>query len=192
MTVAAPPRSRRAQSSTGKEPEATLAFTSTVTIPAPKPHSEVSTLRGTSQIGNGDARVATSSDFRVWPEAGRAAPTSRSLLTGALASIQQLLRAEPDSEVWQATARRLRAATEQERNRSRRHAALALLLADALSYTVPSDLRNPTIARNALTLGWRALSQPFISTETERMVTEALGEAGWQLALPYRGWATSA
>jgi hypothetical protein len=65
---------------------------------------------------------------------------------------------------------------------------LALLLADVLSFSQPQDLRDAEAARRALELGWRALSQPFVSTEVERRVAADLAHAGWHLTLPYRGW----
>jgi hypothetical protein len=103
-----------------------------------------------------------------------------------------VLRADPDIDLWQHAARRLRAATAQEQNRSRRHAALALLLSDALSFTSPDDPHDGAAARSALALGWRALSEPFISAETERQIALRLVAAGWQITLPYRGWAAGA
>lgn len=106
----------------------------------------------------------------------------------ALSALLQVIRGPEDPSLWQDCARRLRAATAVERNRSRRHAALALLLADVLSFTQPDDLREPEGARRALTMGWQALGQPFVSTDSERAVTRALARSGWQLTLPYTGW----
>jgi hypothetical protein len=114
------------------------------------------------------------------------------VVSAALSALRRVLAKPPDSEQWQACARRLRAVTAAERDRSRRHAAMALLLADALSFTQPEDLRDEDRARGALESGWRALAQPFVSGDVERQVTQALAAAGWHLSLPYRGWVASA
>jgi hypothetical protein len=143
---------------------------------------------GRSVVGRFDMATVSS------PGQGLAAPSAparSSVLSAALGSLQEALRHTPDIAVWQECSRRLRAATTQERDRSRRHAAMALLLADVLSFTHPNDLRDADAARRALELGWRALSEPFVSGETERRVTTELARAGWQLSLPYRGWAAN-
>jgi hypothetical protein len=195
MTVATPLRPRATESSTGKDLDPSPLGTSTVTSPPSPPEPSRHHGAGTTQIHD-ETRAhtrtvtATEIDASAPSEPGGAPPRS-SVLSAALAGVHAVLAAEPDIELWQATARRLRAATEQERRRSRRHAAVALLLADVLSYTAPADLPDPRAAQSALSLGSRALSEPFISTETERRVTEELAKAGWQLVLPYRGWAAA-
>jgi hypothetical protein len=63
-----------------------------------------------------------------------------------------------------------------------RHASVLLTLADALTFTLPSD---PTLrpgATDALQRGLSVLTEPFISTETEKGLMIDLLSRGWNLA----------
>lgn len=63
-----------------------------------------------------------------------------------------------------------------------RHASVLLTLADALTFTLPSD---PTLrpgATDALQRGLSVLTEPFISTETEKGLMIHLLSRGWNLA----------
>lgn len=115
-------------------------------------------------------------------------PSPSNAFSAALAAVQRVLRSDASVDLWQSSARALRAATVQEAHRARRHAAMALLLADVLSFTQPTDLRDGAAARGALQRAWEVLAQPFVSTDAERAVTRELARTGWQLTLPYRGW----
>jgi hypothetical protein len=141
------------------------------------------TVRDADTLSERDVSAVSAAELRP--------PIRSSVLSAALDALQEVLREPPDSELWQTCARRLRAVTAAEQQRSRRHAAMALLLADVLSFTRPDDLRSHEAAREALQLGWRVLGQPFVSTDVERQVTRDLARAGWQLSLPYRGWVSS-
>lgn len=149
----------------------------------------------------GDETVPPSNEVRHWSEvqeknrlgeATSAAPAQSRALAGALGALREVLGADPEPGLWQSAAQQLRAAMVQEAHRSRRHAAMALILSRALSYTDPRDLSDPEGARRALEAGWSALAQPFVPSEDEVDVTRALVATGWQLTLPYRGWAASA
>jgi hypothetical protein len=157
-----------------------------------KPSFEIGTRRLPRDVGlERDLTGHESSLLRstaIGRQQGTSSAPKGSALAAALAAMHQVLREPPSLELWQDSARKLRAATAQERNRSRRHAALALLLADVLSFTGPDDLDHQGRARDALELGWRVLSEPFVSTDAERRVTTELVRTGWQLTLPYRGW----
>jgi hypothetical protein len=63
-----------------------------------------------------------------------------------------------------------------------RHAAVLLTLADALTYTVPSD---PTLrlgATEALQRGLSVLTEPFVSVEAEKRLMIELLNCGWNIA----------
>lgn len=193
VSALATPEQRSVTGKTTRGPEFSTPSALKVTVPG----DEAKTSPGTIQPGRSAAgRAGVGFEMATVSSPGHrgaapSAPARSSVLSAALGALQEVLRRNPDIDVWQECARRLRAATRQERDRSRRHAAMALLLADVLSFTQPSDLRNANAARSALELGWRVLSEPFVSEESERRVTTELARAGWQLSLPYRNWAAN-
>jgi hypothetical protein len=112
-----------------------------------------------------------------------------SSLGEALAVLQRLLDAtSPDAAVWQDAARQLKALLQAEGNRSRRHAALILLLSKALSYTSPDQLEDTSAAAEVLDRGRQLLSGSFVSESNEREVMDGLLAAGWRITRPYGGW----
>lgn len=63
-----------------------------------------------------------------------------------------------------------------------RHASVLLTLADALTFTSPSDPTLSTDATKALQRGLAVLTDPFISTETEKGLMIELLSCGWNIA----------
>ena len=90
----------------------------------------------------------------------------------------------PDACAWLNAAATLKRDAVRLRNSSAygRHAAVLLTLADALTFTRPSD---PTLrpgASEALQRGLRVLTDPFVSTDAERDLMRDLLSRGWNIA----------
>jgi hypothetical protein len=63
-----------------------------------------------------------------------------------------------------------------------RHAYVLLTLADALTYTDPSDPTLKPRASELLESGISILTEPFVSTETEKDLMKGLLSHGWNIA----------
>ncbi len=101
-------------------------------------------------------------------------------------SLEALSRAasSPDAGAWLEAAATLKRDAVRLRNSSTygRHAAVLLTLADALTFTRPSD---PTLRPGAsavLQRGLAVLTDPFVSTEAERDLMRELLSRGWNVA----------
>ena len=68
-----------------------------------------------------------------------------------------------------------------------RHASVLLTLADALTFTLPSDPTLKPGATDALKRGLSVLTEPFISTEAEKGLMIDLLSRGWNLAPAFEG-----
>ncbi|MDQ6775391.1 MAG: hypothetical protein M3071_04025 [Actinomycetota bacterium] len=83
---------------------------------------------------------------------------------------------------WLEVAQRLRRAAVVGRHRAPRHAAVALILSDALTFTPSGSVDESW--RSALLEGLLALQSPFVSTDVERRLVRALLRAGWKVIPP--------
>jgi hypothetical protein len=104
----------------------------------------------------------------------------------ALAAIKPLALAEIDATdevAWMDAAQKLRRVAATGRSQSPRHAAIALVVSDALTFT-PSRAR-ATASRAGLLAALRSLREPFVSAEMEREVVEDLVAGGWKLTAPF-------
>lgn len=107
-------------------------------------------------------------------------------LDSALASLRDFLKsAVTENAEAIAVARQLRDAAVRIKNRNPRHAALALVLSDALAFTDMSALDQSDTSRAPLARGFQSLLNPFVSGETEQFVVEKLLEKGWSLTPPF-------
>jgi len=108
----------------------------------------------------------------------------RGFLTTSLAALKRVaLNRVTDQAIWMDTAQRLRTAAVVGRSRAPRHAALALIFGDALTFTVREDLSDKSWG--CLVQGLIALQEPFISSERERTLIRALLDCSWSLTGPF-------
>jgi hypothetical protein len=108
----------------------------------------------------------------------------RGFLNSSLAALKHVALARvTDQAIWMDAAQRLRAAAVVGRSRAPRHAALALIFGDALTFTVPEDLSDKSWG--CLVQGLIALQEPFISSDRERTLIHALLDCGWSLTGPF-------
>lgn len=107
-------------------------------------------------------------------------PALRALASGALA-LRGLMASTLTDEHSIEAARTLKTVALRCKNRFPRHAALALVVSDALAFTEVAALTDRDVARSALRPAFSALLGNFIAATTERQVLDALLEAGWKL-----------
>lgn len=108
----------------------------------------------------------------------------RGFLSSSLAALKRVaLDRVIDQAIWMDAAQRLRTAAVVGRSRAPRHAALALILGDALTFTDPEDLSEKSWG--CLVQGLIALQEPFISSDRERTLIRALLNWGWSLTGPF-------
>lgn len=123
--------------------------------------------RGTVAIGSGEAASGT---------------TTATPITAAAVALKRLLGAPSLTEELAVRASKtLRDAAIKTSTRSPRHAALALLLSDALAFTPVEELEARSASRGALLDGYRLLLAPFVGGGGEELVVQALIEDGWKL-----------
>jgi hypothetical protein len=103
------------------------------------------------------------------------------MLDEANAALQRVaLHANVSASSWCHAARMLRSAALERRVVAPRVASVALLLADALTFTAPEDVSS-TQRGVALKPGLKLLTQPFISTAEEGSLVDALLDNGWDV-----------
>lgn len=108
----------------------------------------------------------------------------RGFLNSPLAALKRVaLDRVTDQAIWMDAAQRLRTAAVVGRSRAPRHAALALIFGDALTFTVPEDLSEKSWG--CLVQGLIALQEPFVSSNRERTLIRALLDSGWSLTGPF-------
>ncbi len=117
-------------------------------------------------------------------EFGRRPSRARGVFTAASAALKDvaLSPGEADEATWLEAAQRLRRAAVVGRDRAPRHAALALILGDALTFTRAASLSQGW--RSPLLAGLSTLQSPFVSADAERNLVRALLRAGWKLTAP--------
>ncbi len=116
--------------------------------------------------------------------AASARPTNR--FTSALAALKPLALEEIDAAdeiAWAEAAQRLRRVAVTGRSQAPRHAAIALVVSDALTFT-PKVARAPA-SRSGLVAALRSLQEPFVSADMERTVVQELLRGGWKLTAPF-------
>jgi hypothetical protein len=109
-------------------------------------------------------------------------PGPISPIASAAAALKRLLAAPSLTEELAVQASKsLRDAAVKSSTQSPRHAALALVLSDALAFTTVEEFDPGSDARAALLDGYRVLLTPFVAGESEDLVVRELLEAGWNL-----------
>lgn len=108
----------------------------------------------------------------------------RSFLAEALVALKHVALDRGNNEAtWMDAAQRLRTAAVAGRSRAPRHAALALIFSDALTFTLPEDVGDQ--GWGGLVRGLVCLQEPFISSDDERVVIRSLLEGGWSITGPF-------
>jgi len=109
-----------------------------------------------------------------------------SALGQATSALRRIVYAEgPDDVAFLDASRALRRAMVTEEFRAPRHAALALIVSDALAFTSDETLDDWSRARRPLLTAFRELLKPFVPVEQERVVLRGLLDAGWHLTPPF-------
>jgi hypothetical protein len=108
----------------------------------------------------------------------------RGFLSEALVALKHVAFDRGKNEAtWMDAAQRLRTAAIVGRTRAPRHAALALIFSDALTFTLPEDVGDH--GWGALMQGLVSLQEPFISSDSERFAIRSLLEGGWSITGPF-------
>jgi hypothetical protein len=106
------------------------------------------------------------------------------LFGDALVALKEVTLASADNELtWMNAAARLRRAAVECRRRAPRHAALALIMSDALTFTTVGHDRPHT--KTALITALQTLQEPFVSSQREREILDSLLRSGWSLTGPF-------
>jgi hypothetical protein len=120
-------------------------------------------------------------DQRGVPVRGRAQGGSRGRLRNSLQALNRAAGSD-DATDWQEAAFLLkREAARLRRTPLGRHAAVLLALADALTFTEPTDPALKEGASKALREGGALLTEPYISDGGERGLLHDLLSLGWNL-----------
>lgn len=123
-------------------------------------------------------------------EADHQDQTSGALANGsgfamALGALRRVAYSEPDEETWLDAYRRLRTTAVAEEFRAPRHAALALVISDALAFSTPDQVDAWDEARRPMLRGFKLLLQPFIPVSEEKGLLKELLETRWLLTPPF-------
>jgi hypothetical protein len=128
----------------------------------------------------GDASTERPIHVDFAAEAGQAPPAGR--LIGSLSALTNLRASEPSAAIWIGVASTLKSDAARFRSSPlSRHSSVMLALADALTFTDPSD---PTLdfQRSTVDRSLAVLSSPFVAeSEEEALLSDLLGH-GWNLA----------
>jgi hypothetical protein len=137
---------------------------------------------GVFNVSNGSSAATSSEKTGERDLTASSAPTtSASMLDEAAAALQTVaLKPNVAGSEWCHAARLLRSAALERRVVAPRIASVALLLADALTFTSPGDV-SPNQRDGALKPGLRLLTQPFVSTAEEGGLVDALLDNGWDV-----------
>ena len=132
--------------------------------------------------GPGSREPATARPFTT--ESATTVLWQRGFLADALVALKHVAFDRGKTEAtWMDAAQRLRTAAIVGRSRAPRHAALALIFSDALTFTLPEDVGDH--GWGALVRGLVSLQEPFISSDNERAAIRSLLEGGWSITGPF-------
>jgi hypothetical protein len=120
--------------------------------------------------------------YRLLSKGWSASRTDQFAIDDALVALRAAVQRD-DEAGWLKASRLLRRSAIQENSRSPRFATLALVVSDALAFTLPAEVA--PAAKRPLADAFDLLRQPFIPGDAEESVFQGLLDHGWRVTAPF-------